>query len=196
MQKNVRRTIANWLASWVKCERVNGLPDYFERVYVLDSARQAMATESEDKLGLETGGVLVGFFDSRLRAAVVTHASGPGPRALHRPTRFERDREFCQSFIDAHAGRTEGMLDFVGEWHKHPEADPRPSPVDQKTYRKLARDPNCHLDQVVVLITGTRRVGRPVRDVFVRVNGFLFRTNGFVTRPVQDLPDEAYGDLL
>lgn len=191
----MRSTIKRWLASRI-AETTQDDASYFERVYVVDAALEQMAVESESKPGVETGGVLVGFIDRRLCAAVITHASGPGPNALHRPDRFERDREFCQLFLDQHAVRTGGVLDFLGEWHKHREADPWPSPTDRNTYQKLAADPNCHLDQVVVLITGTRRLMRPTRDQFVGVNGFLFRSRDFVPRSVHGLTGEAYEDLL
>lgn len=195
MPRNVRSTIRRWLTSR-PAETTQDDAEFFERLYVTDTALDQLASESEAKPGVETGGVLVGFIDHRLRAAVVTHASGPGPKAFHRPSRFQRDREFCQAFLDYHAARTDGVLDFLGEWHKHREADPWPSPTDKNTYEKLAANPNCHLDEVVVLITGTRRLRGPARDRFVGVNGFLFRSRGFVPRPIHAVTSDAYEDLI
>jgi len=173
------------------------LPRYYDRVYILNSATRARAVETELKPGLETGGVLVGFVDSNLRAAVVVAASGPGPQAHHGSTTFNRDRAFCQAFLDHYAAATGGVIDFVGEWHKHRELNPRPSYVDVNTYRQLAADPACHRELPVVLITGTRLVSRkPPIEEYACVNAFVFRRDGFVSRAVHQLPDEAYRDLL
>lgn len=173
------------------------LPAYYERVYVLDSAIRTLAEESEAKPGIETGGVLVGFADTDLNAVVVTAASGPGPNAHHGRNTFDRDRAYCQEFLDRHAAATDGIVDFVGEWHKHREPDPWPSSTDVRTYRTLAADPNCHLALPVVLITGVRTVSRmPVKEAYVHVNAFVFRQDGFVSRRVRLLQSEAYADLL
>lgn len=175
------------------------LPPHVARVYALRSVERVLIEESEAKVGLETGGVLVGFVDAKLDAVVITGASGPGANARHGPTSFNRDREFCQAFIDRHAGDTQGRIDFVGEWHKHPEPDPWPSPVDRDTYMRLAVDPAAHVERPVVLITGTEPARGPRRrriDRYVGVNGFAFRADGFEPREIRWLPDEAYLDLL
>ena len=173
------------------------LPAHYDRVYVLEAAVHTMAMESEFKPGVETGGVLVGFVDSDLNAVVVTAASGPGPNALHTPNTFNRDRAFCQAFLERHVAATSGVVDFVGEWHKHREPDPQPSPIDANTYCGLAQDPACHLALPLVLIVGTATRRRKLRvEQYVGVNAFVFRADGFVQRPIRQLPDEAYKDLL
>ncbi len=178
-------------------QRQSPLPPYYNRVYILEAARQVIAQESEAKYGIETGGVLVGFVDSGLHVVVVTAASGPGPHATHGPTTFNRDRAFCQIFLDTHARETGGIIDFVGEWHKHREPAPQPSQVDIKTYRRLAADSHCHLELPLVLIVGTEAKQDPIPvDAFVCVNAFVFRRDGFVQRPVHQLPDDAYQPLL
>lgn len=190
--------ITNWLAFVAQRNRPEpGLPAYHERVYVLNSAIRTMAEESEAKPAMETGGVLVGFVDSDLNAIVATAASGPGPAAHHGPRTFNRDRVFCQDFLDWHAETTYGAVDFIGEWHKHREPNPWPSHRDMKTYRGLAADPDCHLESPLVLITGTRRTSRrPVKETYVCTNAFIFREDGFVPRCVRPLSSDAYTDLL
>lgn len=153
-----------------------------------------MRAESERMVGVETGGVLVGFVDTTLDAVVVTGASGPGPKALHAPNSFNRDRAFCQAYLDAQVQASRGLIDFVGEWHKHREPDPWPSPIDVDTYTRLAVDPKCHLNQVVVLITGTMPEGRlwRRRDAYVRTNAFIVTAGPCCPRKIEMLPDEAY----
>jgi integrative and conjugative element protein (TIGR02256 family) len=173
------------------------LPPYYKRVYITNSAVHTLKAESLAKPGFETGGVLVGFTDTTLHAVVVVAASGPGAHAEHGPTTFSRERAFCQSFLDYYAQSTNEIVDFVGEWHKHPEPNPKPSRVDIQTYRRLAADPQCHCELPLVLIVGTRTVSKsPLHEEFVQTNAYIFRRDGFVSRPVRQLPDDAYSDLI
>ncbi|MBX3133428.1 MAG: Mov34/MPN/PAD-1 family protein [Gemmatimonadaceae bacterium] len=161
--------------------------------------RHTFETEVARKAGVETGGVLVGFSDSRLDAFVVTAASGPGPKSRHTRHSFNRDREFCQAFLDRHASASEGCVDFLGEWHSHPEPDPHPSPTDASTYRALAASGEANTPQPVVLIVGTepvQRRGRRPTEMYLGVNGFLFQDHGLTQRPIRWLVDGPYLDLL
>jgi integrative and conjugative element protein (TIGR02256 family) len=145
---------------------------------------------------VETGGVLAGFVDSVLNAVVITAASGPGPKAIHGRYNFNRDAEFCQRFLNRQARLTSGVIDFVGEWHKHPETDPHPSPQDIDTYRKLAANKDANVPMPVLLIIGTYPQLRRARDAYARLNAFVFSRKGFVDRDVRWLADDAYLDLL
>ncbi|MBI3568898.1 MAG: Mov34/MPN/PAD-1 family protein [Gemmatimonadetes bacterium] len=176
--------------------RVTDAPPYFSEVCILCEVERAIAREAEARVGLETGGVLIGFTDQSRNAVVVVGASGPGPRARHRRDAFNRDRAFCQAYLDAAAQRSGGRIDFVGEWHKHREPDPYPSPTDQATYRALAADPRAGLAQVVVLIAGTTPQSRPTaEDRYARTRPFVFVRTGFAPRALRILPNAAYADL-
>lgn len=79
-----------------------------------------MRTEADRLHPLETGGVLIGY-----RAegqAVVTEATGPGPRARHGRTWFEFDGEFHAAAIAERHRATEGRETYLGDWHTHPDA--------------------------------------------------------------------------
>lgn len=170
---------------------------FFERLYLLQSVEETLRWEIARRPRLETGGVLVGFTDSHLNAVVVTAASGPGPKAHHGPFTFNRDREFCQAFLDRYAAATSRRVDFVGEWHKHPEPDPRPSDVDRSTYRALASNRNARTPRPVVLIAGTESIRQDDGSVegYTHVNGFIFRADGEIQRSIRWLADDAYADL-
>jgi integrative and conjugative element protein (TIGR02256 family) len=43
-------------------------------------------------------------------------------------------------------------MDYIGEWHTHPESDPRPSALDLDEWRKICHRRN---DTMVFLIQGT-----------------------------------------
>lgn len=107
--------------------------------YTLSLPTSILATmrqETELVRELETGGVLVGI-DNGKGKIIVEAVSGPGPKALKQPTRFEKDIDFCQRFIDdAYEG--EGWV-YVGEWHYHPKGSNKPSAQDLDSLNRIAQ---------------------------------------------------------
>lgn len=106
------------------------------------AAADRILAESASKYPLETGGILVGWLDSG-RAEVVD-AVGPGPTAEHGPARFVRDGLHAQAELDALFARSDGLHDYLGEWHSHP-APVGPSPRDRASISWIGRNPayNC-----------------------------------------------------
>src|ERR1043165_7357184 len=83
--------------------------------------------ESAASLRTETGGVLAGRGSLEAGEGHASPASGAGPRARRTRYSFARDTPFCQRFLDEVAIQTGGLVDYLGEWHKHHEPVPRPS---------------------------------------------------------------------
>lgn len=90
-----------------------------------------------EKKGIETGGVLAGRRDEAGNITV-THASGPGPMAIHKPTEFHKDIDFCQQFLDKLLSESGGDIVYVGEWHSHPASDNKPSGIDLMSLSQIA----------------------------------------------------------
>lgn len=125
---------------------------------------------------LETGGVLLGR--RRGHHATITQVVGPGPAADHEVRRFVPDSGWQSEQVAAfwHADRS---LQYLGDWHTHPNGSLSPSPVDLRTLSDIARFPAARQDEPVMLIVAlgedvTVRVGcttfvagqpRPVRVV-------------------------------
>lgn len=102
----------------------------------------------------ETGGVLAGRGSLEAGEVHVSHVSGPGPRARRTRYSFARDTSFCQRFLDEVAIKTGGLVDYLGEWHKHHEPVPRPSWRDVQTAAEVARNPDYHVRLCLLLIIG------------------------------------------
>jgi integrative and conjugative element protein (TIGR02256 family) len=99
----------------------------------------------------ETGGIILGHDDGRI--IEVTGVGGPGPRAVHEPTRFTRDLQYAGK-VAADAWRRD-RSQWIGEWHTHPRGHPAPSDLDLRTYVSLLRNPSLRLDRFITVIVAT-----------------------------------------
>jgi integrative and conjugative element protein (TIGR02256 family) len=99
------------------------------------SASTFMTTNSGEHAPRETGGLLIGYVVGA--TLHIVEASPPGPHAEHRPTAFTRDGAFSQRLLDARVSASDGVNDYVGEWHSHPFAM-GPSAKDVASMRRIS----------------------------------------------------------
>jgi len=87
----------------------------------------------------ETGGVLIGAFDTaRKRVYIADHIPSP-PDSEEWPTSYRRGIEGLLYQLQEIDRRTAGQLEYVGEWHSHPNgARTIASPDDEKLFQWLA----------------------------------------------------------
>ena len=69
----------------------------------------------------ETGGVLVGAFDTDRRRVYVVHHIPSPPDSEEWPTAYRRGIEGLQEQLSEIDRRTAGQLEYAGEWHSHPD---------------------------------------------------------------------------
>ncbi|MHB8843314.1 MAG: Mov34/MPN/PAD-1 family protein [Nitrospirota bacterium] len=85
--------------------------------YLLGQLRQ-LRTEKKPN---ETGGVLIGSVDlDRKRIYIIDTIPSP-PDSEEWPTLYIRGSRGLKTQVDALARKTSGMLEYVGEWHSHPD---------------------------------------------------------------------------
>ena len=99
-----------------------------KRAVVADAALSQMRAEMRGVRRIETGGVLVGYIAGD--TVYMTAASGPGPNAKRRMFSVEIDGAHAQRFCDAEFRRSDGSVDYVGDWHCHPAVSTQPSRQD------------------------------------------------------------------
>lgn len=85
----------------------------------------------------EAGGILLGY--RRGHALHVIAASEPTSKDRRSRTAFERRPTGHRGLARAHWHVSGGTVDYLGEWHTHPEDHPRPSSVDRAAWRALAQ---------------------------------------------------------
>ncbi len=107
------------------------------KIWLAFAAIEQITRLAESYSPLETGGVLMGWRSgpNRVVAAII----GPGPRALHGRHMFLPDHEWQVGQIDLAFAASKGDLDYLGDWHTHPDGVAALSALDRKTLHKLGR---------------------------------------------------------
>ncbi|MBD3667603.1 MAG: Mov34/MPN/PAD-1 family protein [Kangiella sp.] len=100
----------------------------------------------------EAAGVLIG--ERRGEHIIIRHISEPGQGDIR--TRFSVNRKgrHHQLAVNQAFYASKGILNYVGEWHTHPEDVPSPSLLDLTSWKKNLTDPAPS----ILLIIGRRNI--------------------------------------
>lgn len=85
----------------------------------------------------EAGGILLG--QRRGIHMHVVEATEPAPKDRRGRTHFDRSPAVHQEIATARWHRSGGTVDYVGEWHTHPEDMPSPSRIDREAWQAIYR---------------------------------------------------------
>lgn len=133
--------------------------DYYQRsngtVRICESVLYFIESEAAKAGKYETGGIIAGNGSFEESNIVITRASSSGPKAVKKRNFFSRDVFYCQRLLDQWAIMSKGKTDYLGEWHKHFEEKPHPSPLDLDTINRIAFDGNYHINRPILLIIGS-----------------------------------------
>lgn len=106
-------------------------------IWLSKQVAQVMHREGRRWAPLETGGLLLGWRDGGDR--IVAGLIGPGDKAVHAGHAFEPDHEFQIEELARVFARTNGDLDYLGDWHTHPAGHVEMSRRDRRTLRAIGR---------------------------------------------------------
>lgn len=121
--------------------------------WVMTAALLDVCHEAEDKFPLETGGVLLGRWDTP-HQLTVTHAIGPGARARHEASLFEPDYDHHEQEISRIYNESKGATTYLGDWHTHPDGSPRLSRKDRHLIAQMAEHKESRLAQPLMAVLG------------------------------------------
>ena len=125
-------------------------------IYILDNVVLKFREESRRFRLKESGGVLLGYRTKR-NDYVVTHSSGPGPKAVHGLFSFRPDTKYFQEKLDEIFEATEGRITYLGEWHTHPIwSKPKPSYVDIETMEMISTTECFRTENPLLFIVPSR----------------------------------------
>lgn len=92
----------------------------------------------QERLPNETGGVLIGTFDTQRRRLYVAHQVPSPPDSEEWPTAYVRGVAGLKETLSDISEWTAGQLTYIGEWHSHPDSrSTRPSADDEELFEWL-----------------------------------------------------------
>jgi integrative and conjugative element protein (TIGR02256 family) len=119
--------------------------------FVLDK----LANSRKGKLPNETGGVLLGHFDTQRSICSVVDVVESPPDSEEWPTSYIRGCAGLQQKVREVETQTLDQISYVGEWHSHPKgAAVRPSIDDLKAYGWLSARMLAESLPAIMLIIG------------------------------------------
>lgn len=119
-------------------------------IWLSQSVALTMQSHGENFYPLEVGGVLLGWRDGEHR--IVTGLIGPGPKSLHGRYAFVPDHPWQVDQIGKAFTETGGDLDYLGDWHSHPNGTAQMSTMDDGTLSRIAR----HVIDPLMVILASR----------------------------------------
>lgn len=120
-----------------------------------------------EKGNLETGGILVGMYDSDLQSAIITKVLGPPADSKHGRTTFVRGTKGVKKILDDLW--KEGQY-YLGEWHCHPKALPIASSQDINQMKRIAKNSIYRCPEPIMLIIG-QDYEEFVETFYLSING-------------------------
>ena len=114
------------------CEGCSSLTIWMARVVAAEMVREA-----KHFLPLETGGILLGWRHNG--DLIVMGIIGPGPLAKHKRRSFRPDHGWQMGELQQAFEASAGDLDYLGDWHTHPDGPALMSAADRRTLRRIVR---------------------------------------------------------
>ncbi|MGE5370723.1 MAG: Mov34/MPN/PAD-1 family protein [Solirubrobacterales bacterium] len=108
------------------------------KVIFSNRAFSGILAETYGKVKTETGGILLGQYDSKLSTWYVLEVLDPGPKSVFQPAYFEYDTPYVNHLANRVCKIYETNLTLVGLWHRHPGSFDSFSGTDDQTNREYA----------------------------------------------------------
>jgi hypothetical protein len=130
------------------------------RIFLTEALIETLKVSRSRKLPAETGGVLIGDFDIG-RRRIYLISSIPSPEdSKETPGSYIRGSFGLQQAVRDVGDRTLNMLQYVGEWHSHPDgASANPSGDDLALYVHLTTEMQVEGYPPVMLIIADGQMG-------------------------------------
>jgi integrative and conjugative element protein (TIGR02256 family) len=137
--------------------------DGSSKLLIEDSVLQLIKAERQlAPTAPEAGGILLGY--RRNAHLHVTGATTPQPGDTRSRTRFDR-RDERHGMAAIAAWRKSGeTMDYLGEWHTHPERLPEPSSLDRSEWRKICARASTPMIFAICGYDGAMWVGVGARE--------------------------------
>ncbi len=128
--------------------------------------QEKLRTIRKAHLPNETGGVILGYVDRKLKAIYVVDVLPAPSDSEADPTGFTRGVDGLEASLQEAARRTANIVGYVGEWHSHPPSvSEKPSQADRCLIKKLSEILAQDGLPALMLIVGEAEFSLSVREI-------------------------------
>lgn len=123
------------------------------KIFVEDGAySKLLSIISENRKKFETGGIIIGYYDSSCRNAIITEFTKAPEDSKTARYRFYRGIKGLKPLLKKRW--KERSEYYLGEWHLHPGSSPDPSSIDIEQMKKIATNSSFNCKEPILLIMG------------------------------------------
>lgn len=105
----------------------------------------------------ESGGILLGKYIPEKEYYLISEITEPTCKDRSGPLFFIRNHQTAQAIIEKRWRDSEGVINYLGEWHTHPWENPYPSSTDMQLLSKIISDGSNVWKHLFMIIVGTNR---------------------------------------
>lgn len=105
----------------------------------------------------EAGGILIGKRIDGREEYYLCDISEPSMMDRRSRFSFVRSKISAQQTTDKKWRESNGIENYIGEWHTHPENKPTPSPTDRELIQQIIKDNSNVFPKVFLIIVGKDR---------------------------------------
>lgn len=124
------------------------------KLIIADSALNELYKYDPQNYNYENGGILLGKFEFDKNLYKITCISGTNHRDKKGKCFFIRNKDASQIIINKYWTKSEGEINYLGEWHTHNEIKIKPSIIDLQLLKQIIHNKNKEFDYVFLIILG------------------------------------------
>ena len=127
---------------------INGM-----KIIIRDSVISDIKKYYRTAMAYETGGILLGKFNRENRIIEITEVYELKTHFFSKIL-YKRSTKKAQKIINSRWNETNGRINYIGEWHTHPNMQPNPSITDLKSLEVINLLVKNILPSTILIIIG------------------------------------------
>ena len=124
------------------------------KLIIEDDVLRKMYKYAPEDYKYENGGILLGKFLEKDSTYIITNVSTTNSKDRKGKYFFIRNKIQAQIIINKLWADSQGIINYLGEWHTHNEKSPKPSFVDKKLVKQMINNKNTEIKNAFMLILG------------------------------------------
>lgn len=138
-----------------------------------NDANQQMKNCYQSQNSFERGGILMGELYLNKNLIIITDII-EAPSKILKQYNYEMNVDYIQQKIDTVWTKSHGSKTYLGDWHTHPEENPKPSFQDYITFSKNYFQSSFDHNFLIYIIFGL--------NYYINHSVWMGITNGFITK--------------